>query len=99
AAEGAYVIGSETDRYLDLPAIRPRLLTSAANEVRSGVLRLLKLMRRGQFPSGEFTGEVKLAPWHDLGRQIPIDVMQQVQSIADRLDRGSLTTGIPYASP
>ncbi|HEX8992867.1 MAG TPA: BMP family ABC transporter substrate-binding protein, partial [Anaerolineales bacterium] len=25
AAEGAYVIGSETDRYLDLPAIRPRL--------------------------------------------------------------------------
>ena len=99
AAEGAYVIGSETDRYLDLPAIRPRLLTSATSDVRSGVLRLLKLLRRGEFPSGEFTGGIKLAPWHDLARQIPIEVIQQVQSIASRLDRGTLATGIPPRGP
>ena len=99
AAEGAYVIGSETDRYLDLPTIRPRLLTSATSDVRSGLLRLLKLTRRDQFPSGEFTGEIRLAPWHDLERQIPEEVMQQVQSIANRLDRGTLTTGVPSQSP
>ncbi len=99
AAEGAYVIGSETDRYLDLPAIRPRLLTSATSDVRSAVLRLLKLMRRGRFPSGDFTGDIKLAPWHDAEPEIPADVMQQLQSIANRLDRGTLTTGVPGHSP
>ncbi len=99
AAQGAYVIGSEADLYPTLALIRPRLLTSATNDVRSGLLEILKSARRGKLPSGNVMGSVKLAPWHDLDRQIPVDVKDQVGVIGVRLKLELFETGVPYQSP
>jgi basic membrane protein A len=99
AGAGAYVIGSETDVYGSLALLRPQLLTSATNDVRSGVLTIIRRTRRNDFPAGQFTGSVKLAPWHDLDRQIPTDVKQKIQKIQAAFDAGTLETGVSYAGP
>ena len=99
AAQGAYVIGSETDLYGELTLIRPELLTCATSDVRSGILDILTETRETKLPAGEFIGAVKLAPWHNLDRQIPSSVKDQVQQIALALKLGTLETGVPYVKP
>ncbi len=99
AASGVFVIGTETDLYPELEGIRPFLLTSATNDVRAGVLELMRLARRHEFPSGEYIGNVKLAPWHDLERQIPTDVKEDLQKISLGLELGTLQVDVPYKNP
>ncbi len=99
ASEGAYVIGSETDLYGELALIRPELLTCATSDVRSGILDILMETRETKLPAGEFYGAVKLAPWHDLDRQVPPSVKQKVQEVALALKLGTLDTGVPYVKP
>ena len=97
--QGVYVIGADTDQYLDLATVRPFLLSSAMSDVRSGIVEIVTLMRRGQFPSGEFVGDVKLAPWHDLDRQVPSDVKARLQEIGLGLQLGTLKIEVPYQQP
>lgn len=99
AAGGAYVIGSETDRYMDLPDIRPSLLSSATNDVRSNLVDILTLTRRGRFPGGEYTGTESLAPWHDFDRQVPASLEQELDAIYVRLSLGVIRLDIPYTQP
>ena len=99
AANGAYVIGSETDLYANLTNLRPMLLTSAVNDVRLGVFELVRQAHGGHFPSGERTGNVGLAPWHDLDRQISPDVKEEMEKIKIRLEVGTISLNIPYDAP
>ena len=99
AGEGAYVIGSETDVYLRLADIRPRLVSSAINEVRSGVRELLRSAKKGQFPSGDFFGQVSLAPFHEFEGQIPPATLERLQEIQMGMVNKSIQVGVPYKSP
>jgi basic membrane protein A len=99
AAQGAFVIGTETDLYLRLVEVRPRLLTSATNDVRRGVLGLLRLARQGQLPSGEYMGQVGLAPFHALDGSIPANIRSQMLRLGDGLDTGAIDPDVPYKSP
>ncbi|MBI3737908.1 MAG: BMP family ABC transporter substrate-binding protein [Chloroflexi bacterium] len=99
ANEGASVIGAETDNYARLADVRPRLVTSAINDVRSGVQELMRLAREGQFPSGESMGQVNLAPFHEFEIRISSDVATRLEEIRTGLANGSIKTGILYKSP
>lgn len=99
ANEGASVIGAETDNYARLADIRPRLATSAVNDVRSGVHELMRLAREGQFPAGESMGQVNLAPFHEFEIRISSDVATRLEEIRTGLANGSIKTGILYKSP
>jgi basic membrane protein A len=99
AGEGAYVIGSETDVYLRLTDIRPRLVSSAINDIRSGVRELMRLAKKGQFPSGDFFGQVNLAPFHEFEGQIPPTTLERLQEIQRGLENKSIQVGVPYKSP
>ena len=99
ASQGAYVIGSESDLYLDLPGIRPHLLSSATNDVRAGLVQLITLTRQGKFPAGDFMGSEKLAPWHDFDRQIPLETKQELERIYVRLSLEVIHLDIPYQKP
>ena len=99
ASQGAYVIGSETDLYARLADIRPRLMTSAINDIRSGVRDLTRTAREGRFPSGEFFGQIGLAPFHDLERQIPSGVQGQLQKIQTGLENSSVHLDVPFKNP
>jgi basic membrane protein A and related proteins len=99
SAQGAYVIGSETDLYLDLPDIRPRLLSSATNDIRTSLVQIITLTRRGKFPAGQFMGSVKLAPWHDFDRQIPLETKQELERLFLSLQLEAIHLDIPYQNP
>jgi basic membrane protein A and related proteins len=99
AASGIDVIGAETDLYPELESIRPMLVTSATNDVRSGVLELVRLAGRGEFPAGEYFGSVKLAPWHEFNRRIPADLKQEIDKLSLSLQQEDIPLDIPYKNP
>lgn len=99
AAQGAYVIGSGTDLFLDLPGARPRLLSSAVNDVRSSLTQIITLTRQDRFPAGEFMGSVELAPWHDLERQVPLETRQELERLRIDLSLEVIQPGVPYDGP
>ena len=99
AGQGAYVIGSETDRYEDLTDIRSRLASSAINDVRTGVRDLIQLARTNQLPAGNFFGQIELAPFHDLDQQIPQSAKDQLNQLAQELSSNPLIDDVPYQKP
>lgn len=99
AAQNALVIGTETDLYTQLAFSRPRLLTCSINNVRQGVLDLLRLARQGQFPAGNFFGESGLSSFHDLAAAVPEAVQQRVLQVEHALNDGTLQMDITYDNP
>jgi len=99
AGQGAYVIGSETDQYESLPDIRSKLVSSALNDVRSGVRDLMRLARTYPLPAGNFFGPIELAPFHDLDKQIPQLVKNQLNQLEQELLSNPVIDTIPYQKP
>jgi basic membrane protein A len=99
ASQGVHVIGSETDVYARLQEIHPQLVSSAISNIRSGVVDLMRLARGKQLPSGDYFGQVNLAPFHDLENRISSDVTKKLDAIHSGLENSSIQTGVPYVSP
>lgn len=96
SAQGALVIGTETDLYSQLPWIRPRLLTCSVNDVHDGVVDLLRLARRGRFPEGDYFGNSGLSPFHDQAQAVPATLRQRLVEVDRALKDGSLQLDITY---
>ena len=99
AQAGAFAIGVDSDQYLTLPAAAPRMLSSALKLITPGVLQLIKLSRDGSFPSGNYSGEVGYAPFHDLENEVPSEVKEIMEEIKAGLLDGSITTDVPPVKP
>jgi basic membrane protein A and related proteins len=99
AAQGVYVIGSETDQYESLTDIRSRLVSSAMNDVRTSVRDLMRLARTNQLPAGNFFGQIELAPFHDLDRQISQSLKDQLNQIEQELSSNPIIDEVPYQKP
>ncbi len=99
ASDHILVIGSETDLYGELPGLQAELLSSATNNVRLGVLDLVRQAGAKSFPSGNYFGEVGLAQLHDLDRQIPLGVKQDVERLKIGLQTGAISIDVPYTAP
>jgi len=91
--EGAYCIGVDTDQWETVPEAHPCLVSSAMKLITPNVAELIQLHHDGSFPSGNFVGEVGLAPYHDFEDEIPDDVKQQVADIEEGLAAGEIDTG------
>jgi basic membrane protein A and related proteins len=96
--EGVYVIGAESDLYADSVTIRRSLLSSAVSDVRLGVTKLVRLARGDEYPSGNYMGLVKLAPFHDLDSQVSAAMKDRLAKIERALQAGSIPLDIPYTS-
>jgi basic membrane protein A len=99
AARGAWVIGAESGLFDRLGSAGPRFLTSAVNDVRSGVLDLLRSLPAGKLPAGEYWGRVGLEPLRDSVRAIPTDIRSKMLEIHAGLTDGSIVLDIPYTNP
>ncbi len=99
AARGTLVIGTETDLYPQLAAIRPQLLTCSVNYVHDGVLDLLRLAREGRFPAGNYFGQSGLSPFHDLEGSVSTSARERLFQVQQALNDGSLQPDIPYDNP
>jgi basic membrane protein A len=62
-------------------------------QITPGVFELIKQAKEGTFPSGNYFGQVKLAPFHDFEAQIPADVKTRLTEIDAGLKDGSIEIG------
>jgi basic membrane protein A and related proteins len=99
AQAGIYAIGVDTDQYLTLPEAAPRMLSSAMKLITPGVFELLKNAREGNFPSGNYLGDVTYAPFHDLENEIPPEVKTAMEQINSGLLDGSIQTNVSPEKP
>jgi basic membrane protein A len=99
AKQGAAVIGSETDAYAGLTDIRSQIVSSALNDIRSGVLNLMRLSRKENFPSGEYFGSNSLASFHDWEPLLSQSILNQLKIIKKGLDDKTIQIKVPYKSP
>lgn len=90
---GLYCIGVDTDQWETVPEAQPCLISSAMKLITVGVADLINLHVAGNFPSGNFMGEVGLAPFHDFDSAIPAAVKTRLQEIDAGLRDGSISTG------
>ncbi|MDX1612864.1 MAG: BMP family ABC transporter substrate-binding protein [Candidatus Promineifilaceae bacterium] len=91
--EGAYCIGVDSDQWETVPEAHPCLVSSAMKLITPNVWELVQMHDEGNFPSGNFVGEVGLAPYHDFEDEIPDDIKQQVAEIEEGLAAGEIDTG------
>jgi basic membrane protein A len=93
AGESLYCIGVDTDQWETVPEARPCLVSSAMKLITPGVFELIQASQEGNFPSGNYVGEVGLAPFHDFEEQIPQEVKDTLAEIDAGLRDGSIETG------
>ncbi|RMH00532.1 MAG: BMP family ABC transporter substrate-binding protein [Chloroflexi bacterium] len=91
--EGVYCIGVDTDQWETVPEAHPCLISSAMKLITPGVFDLISAAKDGNFPAGNFVGEVGLAPFHDFDSVIPQEVKDRLNEIDTGLRDGSIETG------
>ena len=58
-----------------------------------GVFDLVSAAQEGSFPSGNFVGDVGLAPFHDFDATVSDEIKTQLEEINAGLQDGSIETG------
>jgi len=91
--EGLYCIGVDTDQWETVPEAHSCLVSSAMKLITPGVFDLISMSDEGNFPSGNFVGDVGLAPFHDFESELDQSIKDQVQQIEAGLQDGSISTG------
>ena len=101
---GAYGIGADTDEYYALPVAAPHLYTSVLKLIAPGIVELIKAAKDAQaqtstFPSGNFIGQVSLAPYHDLDSSVPDEIKARMTELNQALISGDIQTGVSTTNP
>lgn len=91
--EGVYCIGVDSDQWFTVPEAHPCLISSAMKLITPGVTDLVTTSYNGEFPSGNYVGEVGLAPFHDFEDEIPQEVKDRLDEIDAGLESGEIDTG------
>ncbi len=93
AGKEVYCIGVDTDQWETLPAAHPCLISSAMKLITPGVAELIAAAAKGEFPGGNYVGDVGLAPFHDFEDKIPQEVKDLLAEVKQKLESGELSTG------
>jgi basic membrane protein A len=96
---GKWAIGVDTDQYYTVPEAQKGLLSSAMKLLTPATVQLVRAAKDGSFQPGLFTGEVALAPYHDLDGQVSADVKARLAEIQLGLTDGALKTGVAAVKP
>jgi len=85
-----FCIGVDSDQWETVPESRPCLISSAMKLIAPGVFVLIQTAKTNQFPSGNFYGDVGLAPLHDFETLISSEIKDRLARIDQQLRAGSL---------
>ena len=91
--EGVYCIGVDTDQWETVPEAHPCLVTSAMKLITPAVAEMLEASAADNLPTGNFVGDVGLAPYHDFADEIPEDTKQLIEATEQGLASGDISTG------
>jgi basic membrane protein A len=93
ANEGLYCIGVDTDQWETVPEAHSCLVSSAMKLITPAVFSLIEASQGGTFPSGNFVGDVGLAPFHDFDAQVSAEIKGRLEEIEAGLLDDSISTG------
>ena len=93
AGQEVYCIGVDTDQWETLPAAHPCLVSSAMKLITPGVADLIIKAAAGDFPGGNYVGDVGLAPFHDFDDKVPQEVKDLLAQVKEGLMNGTIDTG------
>ena len=85
-----FCIGVDTDQWETVPEARPCLISSAMKLIAPGVFDLIQKAAANRFPSGNFYGDVGLAPLHDFETKISSEIKDRLARIDQQLRAGSI---------
>ena len=85
-----YCIGVDKDQWLTLPAAQPCLVSCAMKKITPAVFELISMAKKNKFPSGNYFGNIGLAPFHDFDDKIPQSVKNRLVEIAKGLEKGTI---------
>jgi basic membrane protein A len=91
--DGAYCIGVDTDQWETVPEAHSCLISSAMKLITPGVVGLVEMSNKGEFPAGNFFGATGLAPFHDLDGDVSQEIKDKLAEIDAGLQDGSIETG------
>jgi len=96
AAGHALVIGVGQDQFTNAPEYQDILLTSVVQRVDLAVQTAAKALADGRFQGGRHvgtlaTGEIGLAPFHNLDGQVPPSIAAELKQIAADIASGAIT--------
>jgi basic membrane protein A len=93
AENQVYCIGVDTDQWETVPAAQPCLVSSAMKLITPGVVALAELAAAGNFPGGNYVGDVGLASFHDFEESISQEIKDELAAVRAGLEDGSISTG------
>jgi basic membrane protein A len=91
--EDLWCIGVDTDQWETVPEAHPCLVSSAMKLITPGVVDLATMSANGEFPGGNFFGDVGLAAFHDHEDAVPQEVKDLLEETNAGLLDGSISTG------
>jgi basic membrane protein A len=92
--DGLFCIGVDSDQWETVPEAHSCLVSSAMKLITPGVFNLVQLAQEGNFPdTGNFVGDVGLAPFHDFDGVVSDDIKATLEEINAGLQDGSIETG------
>ena len=97
--QGVLCIGVDTEQFDTVPEAQPVILSSALKLLTPGVFNLVKAAQDGSFKGGNNTGDVGLAPFHNLDSKVPADVKAKLDKLNTDLKSGAVKTNVTPAKP
>ncbi len=91
--DGLFCIGVDSDQWETVPEAHSCLVSSAMKLITPGVFDLISAAKDGSFPSGNFIGDVGLAPFHDFDGVVSDEIKTTLDEINAGLLDGSISTG------
>lgn len=91
---GAWGIGSEQDQFQVRRDAGAHILASVTPDAGPILIQLLGLLPLAQPPS-LVMGEMRLSPYHEAGRYIPLALQDSLVELQQALKNGALSTGVP----
>ncbi len=98
AEEQVYAIGSEQDQFYVTRETDLFLITSILPDASQGIYNAIPAIKNGQHPP-KITGQIGMAPYHDLDPRVPDDVKKKIQEIYIDLLQGRILTGVSPERP
>lgn len=93
AGDTVFCIGVDADQWFTVPAAQPCLVSSAMKLITPGVADLIDASVNGEFPGGNFFGEIGLAPFHDHDGKVSQETKDLMAALKEGFDNGTLETG------
>ena len=93
--DDVYCIGIDYDVWETLPEARNCLVSSEYRLITPAVYELIEMAISGEFPGGEYLGQVGLGPFHDFEEMISPEIITRLLEVQLGLDDGTIEEAYP----